>query len=130
MNPLTRDAQKLACVLKAVTLLRQATLRNASRCACSAFSRFFPIDFTSLRSRLVFSGTRISSTSGCGGILGVGLGLFIPQMITVFSENLTIIRVEHVLLALFISAGVGVSFGLYPAWRAANMDPVEALRHE
>jgi putative ABC transport system permease protein len=68
--------------------------------------------------------------SGCGGILGVGLGLLIPQVITAVGDTLTIIRVEHVLMAFGISAGVGVSFGLYPAWRAANMDPVEALRHE
>ena len=34
------------------------------------------------------------------------------------------------MVAFGISAGVGVVFGLYPAWRAANMDPVEALRHE
>ena len=68
--------------------------------------------------------------SGAGGILGVGLGILIPQLITVFSNTLTIIRPEHVVLAFTISAGVGVSFGLYPAWRAANMDPVEALRHE
>ena len=46
------------------------------------------------------------------------------------TANLTIIRVEHVFLALGISVGVGVTFGLYPAWRAANMDPLEALRHE
>ncbi len=68
--------------------------------------------------------------SGCGGVLGVGLGILIPRMITAFSGTLTIIRIEHVMMAFFISAGVGVSFGLYPAWRAANMDPVEALRHE
>ncbi len=68
--------------------------------------------------------------SGCGGILGVGLGVLIPELITAFSENLTIVRPEHVLLACGISVGVGISFGLYPAWRAAQMDPVEALRHE
>lgn len=68
--------------------------------------------------------------SGAGGILGVGLGLVIPQIVERFADQKTIIQPEHVLLAFGISAGVGVAFGLYPAWRAANMDPVEALRHE
>jgi len=65
-----------------------------------------------------------------GGLLGVGLGFLIPRAITVLSTNVTIIRAQHVLMALGISAAVGLVFGLYPAWRAANMDPVEALRHE
>ena len=68
--------------------------------------------------------------SGLGGLLGLGLGLVIPQIITAVSQNLTIVRVEHVLLAFSISTAVGVAFGIYPAWRAATMDPVDALRHE
>jgi ABC-type antimicrobial peptide transport system permease subunit len=35
-----------------------------------------------------------------------------------------------VLVALGFSAGVGIFFGFYPAWRAARMDPIESLRHE
>ena len=65
-----------------------------------------------------------------GGLLGVAFGFLIPHLVTVLSAQLTIIRVEHVVMAIGISAGVGFIFGLYPAWRAANMDPVEALRHE
>jgi putative ABC transport system permease protein len=67
--------------------------------------------------------------SGCGGILGLALGLIVPFAITQFSGNLTIVRLEHVMLAFCISTAVGVAFGIYPAWRAANMDPVDALRH-
>jgi putative ABC transport system permease protein len=68
--------------------------------------------------------------SGAGGLLGVGLGLLIPAVVTHVTETLTIIRIEHVLMAFLVSVTVGVSFGVYPAWRAATMDPVEALRHE
>ncbi len=71
-----------------------------------------------------------SVLSACGGVLGVALGLLIPQIISHVSGNLTIVRVDHVLLAFGISTAVGVGFGVYPAWRAATMDPVEALRHE
>ncbi len=68
--------------------------------------------------------------SGVGGILGVGLGLALPMVVEWMFEQKTIIRIDHVMLAFGISAGVGITFGIYPAWRAANMDPVEALRHE
>ncbi len=67
--------------------------------------------------------------SGCGGILGLAVGLLVPFAITQISGNLTIVRFEHVMLAFCISTAVGVAFGIYPAWRAANMDPVDALRH-
>jgi putative ABC transport system permease protein len=68
--------------------------------------------------------------SALGGVIGVGIGLVVPQLITEFSEQRTDVLVPHVMLAFCISAAVGVVFGIYPAWRAANMDPVEALRHE
>jgi putative ABC transport system permease protein len=65
-----------------------------------------------------------------GGLLGVALGLAIPILVERFAEMRTIVTPFAPLLAFAISAGVGVVFGLYPAWRAAHMDPVEALRHE
>ena len=65
-----------------------------------------------------------------GGVLGVGLGLWIPMLVERFADMRTVVTPAGPLLAFTISAGVGVVFGLYPAWRAAQMDPVEALRHE
>ncbi|MEY2980504.1 MAG: ABC transporter permease [Planctomycetota bacterium] len=69
--------------------------------------------------------------SATGGLLGVLVGLAFPSLVIepLFKEP-TIILPEHVVMAFGISAAVGVLFGIYPAWRAANMDPVEALRHE
>ena len=65
-----------------------------------------------------------------GGLLGIGLGLIIPTAIEYFAEMRTIVTPQAPIFAFMISAGIGVVFGIYPAWRAANMDPVEALRHE
>tara|TARA_R110002126_G_scaffold11114_15_gene50465 strand:+ start:2646 stop:3920 length:1275 start_codon:yes stop_codon:yes gene_type:complete len=68
--------------------------------------------------------------SGCGGFLGVLLGITIPMLVEHYAEMPTIVTPAAPIVAFAISVGVGVIFGLYPAWRAAAMDPVEALRHE
>jgi len=65
-----------------------------------------------------------------GGILGIILGSFIPFLVTHFSRMPTIITGGSLVLAFGISAMVGLFSGLYPAYRAANMDPIESLRHE
>jgi ABC-type lipoprotein release transport system permease subunit len=61
---------------------------------------------------------------------GFLLGLAIPLLVTHFGDMPTVITSSSLILAFGISAGVGVTFGLYPAYRAANMDPIESLRHE
>jgi putative ABC transport system permease protein len=68
--------------------------------------------------------------SAMGGIIGVALGLTIPFLITAFADMRTIVTPMAPILAFGISALVGILFGLYPAIRAADMDPVEALRHD
>jgi len=68
--------------------------------------------------------------SGLGGILGVMLGVSIPYLITYVANQATIIQPWSPVVAFGISGLIGIVFGLYPAMRAADMDPVEALRHE
>lgn len=69
--------------------------------------------------------------SGVGGLLGVTLGITIPQIIIYFiPDQKAIVTAWSVVLAFGISVLVGILFGLYPARRAALMDPIEALRHE
>lgn len=65
-----------------------------------------------------------------GGILGIILGSLIPFFVTYFGQMRTVITTGSLVLAFGISAGIGIIFGLYPAYRAANMDPIESLRHE
>ncbi len=65
-----------------------------------------------------------------GGIFGIILGIFIPYLVTQFGKMPTVITPSSLFLAFGISGAVGITFGIYPAYRAANMDPVESLRHE
>jgi len=65
-----------------------------------------------------------------GGALGIILGSAIPFLVTHFGRMPTVITGYSLVLAFGISAAVGITFGLYPACRAANMDPIESLRHE
>ena len=65
-----------------------------------------------------------------GGLLGVALGWGTAQYIAAEFGWPLLIRGDVIALALGVSAGVGVVFGLYPARRASLLDPIEALRYE
>jgi putative ABC transport system permease protein len=69
--------------------------------------------------------------SGVGGLLGVAVGFIIPILIVFFvHDQKAIVTGSSVALSFGISVAVGILFGIYPARRAAMMDPIEALRHE
>ncbi len=65
-----------------------------------------------------------------GGVLGLALGSLLPLLVTHFGNMPTVITGSSMVLSFGISGIIGVIFGLYPAYRAANMDPIESLRHE
>jgi len=68
--------------------------------------------------------------SMAGGGVGIGMGVLIPKMITRFAGMPTVVSVFSLVLSVGISLSVGLVFGIYPALRAARLDPIEALRHE
>ena len=65
-----------------------------------------------------------------GGVLGVVVGVGLSQLIGYFAGWSTIVTTTSIVLAFFVSVGIGLVFGLYPAARAANLDPVKALHYE
>jgi putative ABC transport system permease protein len=65
-----------------------------------------------------------------GGTLGVGCGVLISWVIAQAAEWRTIVTTPSVLIAFGVSVTIGVLFGLYPAMKAAEIDPIEALRYE
>ena len=65
-----------------------------------------------------------------GGLIGLGTGYFIAWAIEYFAEQTTEVTAWSLLLSVSISLAIGLVFGIYPAWRAAQLDPIEALRHE
>jgi putative ABC transport system permease protein len=68
--------------------------------------------------------------SVAGGVLGIAAGFWLAPLLTRLWEFPTLISHNSVLLAFSVSAVIGVIFGFFPALKAANLDPIEALRYE
>ncbi len=68
--------------------------------------------------------------SSTGGFIGILLGILIPKLVTKFAGMTTVITWWSILLSFTISVGVGITFGIYPARKAAYLDPIQALRYE
>jgi putative ABC transport system permease protein len=65
-----------------------------------------------------------------GGAIGVALGISVPAIVSHFAGLVTIVKMDSLILAFTISVLIGMIFGIYPAFRAAALSPIEALRHE
>jgi putative ABC transport system permease protein len=74
--------------------------------------------------------TESVTLSTCGGVVGTALGFLAALAISRLTPVPAAIQPWAVAVAVSITAGVGLFFGLYPAIRAASLDPIEALRHE
>jgi putative ABC transport system permease protein len=65
-----------------------------------------------------------------GGLIGMLLGVATSRLLAQLAGWQTFVTWQSLALAFGFSAGVGLVFGLWPAQRAARLDPIEALRHE
>jgi len=68
--------------------------------------------------------------SAAGGILGILAGYWLAPLLTRFAGFPTLISTQSVLIAFSVSGVIGVIFGFFPALKAANLDPIDALRYE
>jgi putative ABC transport system permease protein len=65
-----------------------------------------------------------------GGAFGVLCGAGVAALVRVLVDLPTVVPAWAVTLAMLTSAATGLVFGIYPAYRASRLDPVEAMRHE
>jgi ABC-type antimicrobial peptide transport system permease subunit len=68
--------------------------------------------------------------SSIGGLLGVALGIGGAEMLTLIKHWPTLVSGTSIVIAFISSAVVGIISGFYPAWKASQLDPIEALRYE
>ncbi len=65
-----------------------------------------------------------------GGLVGVGFGFAVSQGLTQFLEWPTSVPADAVAVSVGFAAVIGIVFGFYPAWKGAQLDPIESLRFE
>ena len=74
--------------------------------------------------------TEAMTLTGAGGVIGILLGGGAAFLINTFSPFPAVVQTTWVTIAFTTAVVVGLVFGLWPAWKAANLDPIEALRYE
>ncbi|HNM51684.1 MAG TPA: FtsX-like permease family protein, partial [Candidatus Obscuribacter sp.] len=83
--------------------------------------------YSQILSQFVIEAVLMSVT---GGILGIGVGLAGASALSQFAQWTTVVTPSSVLLSFFVSLAIGLFFGIYPARKAAKLDPIVALRSE
>jgi putative ABC transport system permease protein len=71
-----------------------------------------------------------SAMSGIGGLIGIALGVLLAKGISAATSFPSSVEPVSILMAIVMSSSIGLFFGIYPANKAAKLDPVEALRSE
>jgi putative ABC transport system permease protein len=74
--------------------------------------------------------TESTVLSASGGLIGVFVGVTGPIVVTSMSDIQTALSWWAIMIAFGFSVIIGMAAGVYPAFRAALLDPIEALRHE
>jgi len=65
-----------------------------------------------------------------GGLIGVGLGFAVSQGLTEFLQWPASVPPDAIVVSVGFAALIGIVFGFYPAWKGAQLDPIESLRFE
>ncbi len=71
-----------------------------------------------------------ATTSGCGGVLGIFLGIGGAYTLCTLMDMKTVVTLGSVIIAFSVSAIIGVAFGYFPAKKAAKLNPIDALRYD
>jgi len=74
--------------------------------------------------------TEAVTLSVIGGLLGIAMGISVSKLLAAQYDWPTLIPTQWVIYSFLFSAGVGISFGFYPARKASRLDPIDALRYE
>jgi len=80
--------------------------------------------------RVLTSLQRVAVGYGLAGVIGILIGGLLAWLINTFSPFPAVIQTSWVIIAFGVSVLVGLTFGLWPALKAARLDPIEALRYE
>ena len=74
--------------------------------------------------------TEASVLTSLGGVIGVVLGIGLAQVISIYNQIPVAISVPAIVVSVVFSMVIGIVFGLLPAVKAANLNPIEALRRD